>query len=119
MTVTATDPVDNTHTSQTFNVTVVRWHRPASAETIGNQNIDITFQPLAFPVSQTVTVSQPATIQLKAATQNPNNSAVVLNFVQGQQPQHGTLTNFNTTTGTVTYTPTAGYVAAPIHLRTQ
>ena len=30
--------------------------------------------------------------------------------MQGQQPQHGTLTNFNTTTGTVTYTPTAGYV---------
>lgn len=65
------------------------------------------------PVSTAVTANafggQPKTVTLTATNNNPNNPAVTTRFALTSQPQHGTVTNFNATTGTFTYTPTPGY----------
>lgn len=101
ITVNATDPIDGTTATQTFQVTV-------GADTT-NHPASFTFKPLAFPVSQPVAENTATSIQLFGTTQNPNNSAVTLQYALPTQPAHGTITNFNATTGTLTYTPNQGF----------
>jgi cyclophilin family peptidyl-prolyl cis-trans isomerase len=99
--VTATDTADHTTALQTFNVTVgpdTTTH-PAS----------FTFKPLAFPVTQSAQTGTATTVQLNGTTQNPNNSAVKVTYALASQPSHGTITNFNATTGALTYTPAASF----------
>ena len=60
-----------------------------------------TFSPLAYPVSQSVTTGTPATVQLNATNNNPNNTAVMTAYSIVNQPTHGTLSQLNASTGTV------------------
>ncbi len=53
----------------------------------------------------------PRTIQLSGISSTTGTSQG-LSFALLTQPAHGTLTNLNPTTGTVTYTPTAGFLGS-------
>jgi hypothetical protein len=71
-----------------------------------------TFTPLASPVVQTISSNTPGatSIQLKVTDNNTNaNPALTKTYALVSQPAHGTLSNFNATAGTVTYTPKPGY----------
>jgi cyclophilin family peptidyl-prolyl cis-trans isomerase len=105
VTVTATDPTDPTHpVSQSFKVTVI----PSSTFPSGYPNT-LTFKPLGSPVNQTIPVGTASTVQLAGNTINPNNPAVSIQYSIVTQPQHGTISNFNASTGALTYTPNAGF----------
>ncbi len=97
ITVTATDPSTNTSTSQSFVATV-------AANT--NSYTGLTLAPVAFGATQTYSVNTPQTIQLQGSNAN---SGATLTYAITTQPTHGTLSNLNASTGTVTYTPNAGY----------
>ena len=97
ITVTATDPATNTTTSQSFLVTV-------AANT--NSYTGLTLAPVAFGATQTYTVNTPQTIQLQGSSAN---SGQPLTYAITTQPTHGTISNFNATTGTLTYTPNPGF----------
>jgi cyclophilin family peptidyl-prolyl cis-trans isomerase len=106
ITVTATDSVDHTTTSQSFTVTVGAYAGPTSSALLGNVN----FKPLASPVSTPVTMSTAATVQLAGTSGDPDQSTPgTLNYVLVSQPTHGTISNFSDATGTFTYTPTPGF----------
>ena len=100
--VTAFDPSTNTSAEQTFQVQV--------GPDTTNHPASFTFKPLAFPVAQAVPGGTATAVQLKGTTQNPNNTAVKVGYALASQPTHGTITNFNATTGTLTYTPAAGFM---------
>ena len=97
ITVTATDPSTNTSTSQSFVATV-------AANT--SSYTGLTLAPVAFGATQTYSVNTPQTIQLQGSAAN---SGQTLTYAITTQPTHGTISNFNATTGTLTYTPNAGY----------
>jgi cyclophilin family peptidyl-prolyl cis-trans isomerase len=102
--VIATDPTTHTTAQQTFTVTVVTNNTPLPPT--------LTYKPLAFPVSQQLNEGTSATIQLNGQTNNPNNPAVKIQFTIATQPLHGTLSQFNPSTGTVVYTPNSGFAGA-------
>jgi cyclophilin family peptidyl-prolyl cis-trans isomerase len=104
ITVTAHDSVDHTTTSQTFQVTAV-----ADFTYPTNHSPAILYKPLASPVTQSVSTSTGSTVQLNGNSQNPNNSAIKLQYALASQPSHGTVSNFNASTGTLTYTPNSGF----------
>ncbi len=97
ITVTATDPATNTSQSQSFVATV-------AANT--NSYTGLTLQPVAFAATQTYSVNTPQAIQLQGSAAN---SGAALTYAITTQPTNGTLSNFNATTGTVTYTPNPGF----------
>jgi cyclophilin family peptidyl-prolyl cis-trans isomerase len=103
ITVTATDPTTNTQSTQTFTVTVGSYTGPSSPP--------INFRPFAIPVSQDVTFGTSGTVKLTGQSGNPTASTTeTLSYSLVSQPQHGTVSNFNSTNGTFTYTPNAGYL---------
>jgi cyclophilin family peptidyl-prolyl cis-trans isomerase len=109
VTVMAIDPTTNTSTMKTFKVTITALTTPPPAS--------FTFTPLASPVTQTISgnTPQPTPIQLKVTNNNTNASpALTTTYALVNQPLHGTLSNFNASTGTVTYTPNPGFFGTDV-----
>ena len=107
ITVTATDPSDGTKTSQSFNVVVGAYTGPTTSSAIGNVN----FKPYANPVSTSAFENAPTQVQLSGTNTYPDTTASVpLSYDLVSQPSHGTVSNFNGSTGTLTYTPDPGYL---------
>lgn len=68
---------------------------------------DVNLTPIATPATVTIPYGTPTTVQLRGLTANPNSSqTLVYEIVSG--PTKGTITNFNSTTGQLTYTPPVG-----------
>ncbi len=106
ITVTAHDPSDGTTTSQSFVVTVGSYEGPASESQIGNVN----FKPYANPVSATAYKDTAVNVQLSGQNTYPVASvAVPLSYTLVSMPAGGTISNFNASTGSFTYTPNAGF----------
>ena len=107
ITVTATDPTDGTTASQSFNVQVGPYGGPTNSSAIGNVN----FKPYANSVSTTAYENVPTQIQLSGQNTYPDNTAKPsLDYTLTSLPSHGSVTNFNASTGTFTYTPDSGYL---------
>ncbi len=102
ITVTATDPTNGTTATQTFTVTVGSYSGPTSPA--------INFRPFANPSTAATTESQPTTVTLNGASGYPSTTNTgTLSYALTSQPADGTVSNFNPSTGTFTYTPRAGF----------
>ena len=102
ITVTATDPTDGSHVSQSFTATAGAYAGPSSPA--------INFRPFANPVTATVASTTATTITLSGQSGYPAASTPsTLSYSLVSQPSHGTISNFNATTGTLTYTPSAAF----------
>ena len=100
--VTATDTATGTKTTQTFGVNVGPYGGPTDPP--------INFRPFANSTVQGVTKNTATQVQLDGTSGYPDTSTPsTLTYSLLSQPAHGTVTNFNTSTGTLTYTPNAGY----------
>ncbi|MGO9471390.1 MAG: peptidylprolyl isomerase [Isosphaeraceae bacterium] len=109
ITVKATDPVDGTTTSQSFDVLVGPYIGPTTSSTIGNVN----FKPYASPVAAAAYDNVANQIQLSGQSTYPDTTVPApLSYDLISQPSHGTISNFNAATGTLTYTPDPGYLGA-------
>ncbi len=109
ITVRATDPADGTTTSQSFNVLVGPYIGPTNSSTIGNVN----FKPYANPVAAAAYDNVATQVQLSGQSTYPDTTvSAPLTYDLISQPSHGTISNFNGLTGTVTYTPDPGYLGA-------
>lgn len=107
ITVTATDSTDHTQVSQSFVVTVGGYAGPATTTPVGNVN----FKPYANPT--TVNAYEDTAQQVQLAGQNtyPDTSVTApLTYAILSQPAHGTISNFNPSTGTFTYTSNPGFL---------
>jgi peptidyl-prolyl cis-trans isomerase B (cyclophilin B) len=106
ITVSAHDPSDGTTASQSFVVTVASYEGPASESQVGNVN----FKPYANPVSAAAYKDTPVNVQLSGQNTYPDTSvAVPLSYTPVSLPKGGTISNFNASTGSFTYTPSAGF----------
>jgi cyclophilin family peptidyl-prolyl cis-trans isomerase len=106
ITVTATDSITHTTTSQQFTVTVGDYNGTTSASMIQT----INFRPFALAGTSTTPVNTPVTATLPGKNTFPDTTVTVpLTYKQVSQPAHGTVTNFNASTGTFTYTPDPGF----------
>jgi cyclophilin family peptidyl-prolyl cis-trans isomerase len=102
ITVTATDTANGSKTSQSFLVTVGAYGGPADPT--------INFRPYANSSVASVTPDTPTTVQLEGASGYPDsNQPSTLTYSLLSQPAHGTITNFNPSTGSLTYTPDPGF----------
>jgi cyclophilin family peptidyl-prolyl cis-trans isomerase len=107
ITVTATDSTDHTQVSQSFVVTVGGYAGPATYSQVGNVN----FKPYANPTTASVVEGIAQQIQLAGQNTYPDPSQTVpLTYSLVTQPAHGTISNFNASTGTLTYTPNSGFL---------
>jgi cyclophilin family peptidyl-prolyl cis-trans isomerase len=107
ITVTATDPTDGTTATESFNVVVGDYVGPTTSTAIGNMN----FAPYANPVSESTYQNVPVDGQLSAQNTYPATTVKVpVTYSLATDPGHGTITNFNASTGAFTYTPDPGYV---------
>jgi cyclophilin family peptidyl-prolyl cis-trans isomerase len=109
ITVTATDSVDGSTNSQKFQVTVVPYAGPSGTSAAALIQT-INFKPFANPTTASVTQNQAQTIQLNGENKFPGPATVPLTYTILSQPTRGKISNFNASTGTFTYTPTAGFV---------
>ena len=113
--VTATDTLNGTKTTQTFGVNVGPYGGPVSAPTNTITNPpslpeNVGFKPFANSTVQGVTKNTATQVQLDGVSGYPNTSTPsTLSFAILSQPAHGTITNFNSSTGTLTYTPNPGF----------
>ena len=106
ITVTATDSVDHTTTTETFLVTVGAYAGATSSNLIQT----INFKPLANPTTATTSVNNATTVTLAGQGTFPvSGSSQDLSYSLVSQPTDGTITNFNPSTGTLTYTPKPGF----------
>ena len=102
ITVTATDSVDGTTTSQSFLVTVGAYGGPTDPA--------INFRPFATGTTATTSVNNATTVTLQGKSGYPDTSATsTLTYALASQPADGNVTNFNASTGTFTYTPKPGF----------
>jgi cyclophilin family peptidyl-prolyl cis-trans isomerase len=111
ITVTSHDPTTNTSVSQTFTVTVTANSTPPPSTFV--------FTPLASPVSKTIASNTPSAtatpVQLEVTNNNTKaTTPFTTSYKLVSQPAHGTLSNFNATTGTVDYTPDPGYFGTDV-----
>ena len=105
ITVYAIDP-SGTHVAQTFDVTVGAYAGPTSSSTIGNVN----FKPYANPTTASGPIDTAVQVQLVGQNAFPDPTATVpLTYGLASNPKHGTISNFNSSTGTFTYTPNSGF----------
>ena len=86
-----------------------------SATTSGRRPLpqigNINFKPYANPVSESTYQNMPVSGQLSGQNTYPDTSVKVpLTYSLASDPSHGTVSNFNASTGTFTYTPDPGYV---------
>jgi cyclophilin family peptidyl-prolyl cis-trans isomerase len=106
VTVTASDPTDESHVIQSFKVTVSDYNGPTS-----NWIVPINFIPLANPGSATTQENVAATVQLLGQSGFPDRTTPgTLTYQLLSQPAHGTISQFNPATGTLVYTPAPGYL---------
>ncbi len=107
ITVTATDPTDGTTATESFNVAVGDYVGPTTSSEIGN----INFAPYANPISESTYQNIAVNGQLSAQNTYPDSTVKVpLTYSLASDPSHGTITDFDATTGSFTYTPDPGYV---------
>ncbi|HKI20425.1 MAG TPA: peptidylprolyl isomerase [Isosphaeraceae bacterium] len=107
ITVRATDPADGTTTSQSFNVLVGPYIGPATSSTVGSVN----FKPYANPVAAAAFDNVATQVQLSGLSTYPDTSvSAPVTYDLISQPSHGTVSNFDGVTGTLTYTPDPGYL---------
>jgi cyclophilin family peptidyl-prolyl cis-trans isomerase len=100
--VIATDPADGTSVSREFTVTVGAYGGPPDPT--------INFQPTAQPVTGTITNGAAMPISLSGQSGYPDpRSPGTLSYALATQPSHGTISDFNSVTGTFVYTPQPGY----------
>ena len=98
ITVTATDPTDGSTVTQTFTVTVGAYAGPTDPA--------INFVPFANPTTASVAQGQSTTVTLNGASGYPDTTKPsTLSYSLVSQPADGTVSNFNPSTGTFTYTP--------------
>ena len=98
ITVTATDPTDGSTVTQSFTVTVGAYAGPTDPA--------INFAPFANPTTASVAQGQSTTVTLNGASGYPDSTKPsTLSYSLLSQPADGTVTNFNPSTGTLTYTP--------------
>jgi cyclophilin family peptidyl-prolyl cis-trans isomerase len=71
----------------------------------------VNLQPIAVNGTTTVEANQESTVQLPGLTANPTSSQT-LTFALLSGPQHGTITDFDPTTGTFKYTPTDDFLGS-------
>jgi cyclophilin family peptidyl-prolyl cis-trans isomerase len=106
ITVTATD-ADGTTASQSFTVTVGAYGGPATA----TNPPSINFRPFASPVTATAQGGVATQVQLAGTSGYPVSSLPsTLSYSLVSQPAHGTISNFNASTGTFDYTPAKNYI---------
>ncbi len=106
ITVTATDPTDGSTTSQSFLVTVGAYSGPTTSSLIST----INFSPLANPTTASTVANTATTVTLAGQGTYPvSGSNQALSYALVSQPSDGTVSNFNASTGTFTYTPKAGF----------
>ncbi len=102
---------DQTNRSGGANLDVAsNYDTQAMSVTVTNGTV-VNLQPIATAASVTVPTSTPTTIQLAGNTANPGSSQT-LTFSIVTPPTHGTISNFNASTGTLTYTPNANFLGA-------
>ena len=102
ITVTATDSLNGTKTSQTFDVNVGPYG--------GATDPSINFRPFANSTVAPVVPDTPTQVQLDGASGYPDSGKPsTLTYTILAPPKHGTITNFNPSTGSLTYTPNPGY----------
>ena len=107
ITVTAIDSNGGPNASQSFVVTVGAYSGPADPT--------INFKPFASPINTTVAENSSLAGQLVGTNAYPDTGPpVALTYALASAPSHGTVTNFNQTTGKFTYTPAAGFVGTAI-----
>jgi cyclophilin family peptidyl-prolyl cis-trans isomerase len=99
--VTATDSTGGT-TTRTFTVTVGPYAGPTDPA--------IDFQPFADSASASLAEGSSTTITLQGQAGYPDTSQPgTLTYSLVSQPSHGTISDFNASTGTFVYTPQPGY----------
>jgi cyclophilin family peptidyl-prolyl cis-trans isomerase len=92
---------------QSFNVTVGAYGGPTTSSFIGNVN----FKPYAKPTASSGSGNTAQQIQLAGQNTYPVTSVTVpLTYSLVSSPEDGTISDFNSSTGTFTYTPNAGFV---------
>ncbi len=106
ITVTAHDASGGTTASRSFLVTVEGYDGPTSEPQVGNVN----FKPYASPISAAAYMNTPVNVQLVGQNTYPDTSAAVsLTYQPVTMPKGGTISNFNVSTGSFTYTPNPGF----------
>ena len=105
ITVTATDPANGSKTTQSFVVSVSAYGGPTSGTTL-----TLNLRPYANDSAPTVAENTATQVQLNGVNGNPAGTTSTLSYSLLTQPTHGTVTNFNPSTGTLTYTPDQGFV---------
>lgn len=78
---------------------------------VTNSTTPVAHAPIAQPVTVAVSSGAPQTVQLAGISATTGTSQG-LTYAIVAQPAHGTLTNLNATTGTVTYTPAANFLGS-------
>ncbi len=108
ITVTATDPKDGSHVTRTFKVTVIPYSGPTTP-TPPETTLPINFIPAAIPQSKSTAVNTPLSVTLTGQGSPDTSNPGTLSYNVVSQPSHGTITQINHKTGTLVYTPTAGF----------
>ena len=108
ITVTATDPTDHTTATQSFTVTVGAYNGPT--------NSVINLVPVDQP-RRTDPAQQTSTVTLRHSAIRHDQCHLLLPALVSQ-PAHGTISQFDPTTGTLVYTPNSNYVG-PDHFSTR
>ena len=102
ITVTATDPQDGSQVTRTFAVTVSAYNGPTQPL--------INFKPFAADATATTDQDVATTITVTGQSGFPDtNYPGVLSYAIVTQPAHGTISQFDASTGRLVYTPAAGY----------
>ena len=102
-TITVTAHQGTSTTSQSFTVTVGAYGGPASPT--------INFRPFANATTADIPQSTAGQVQLNGQSGYPNTATPsTLTYALLSQPTHGTVSNFNASTGTFTYTPDTGFL---------
>jgi cyclophilin family peptidyl-prolyl cis-trans isomerase len=114
ITVTAHE-ANGTEATQSFVVTVGPYGGSTSEVQTETQGAigNVNFKPYATPVNTSVSENSAVAVQLLGQNTYPDTSvSVPLTYSLVSQPSHGTVSDFNASTGTFTYTPAPGYVGA-------
>ncbi len=109
ITVTATDSVDHTTTAADFTVTVGAYAGPTTSNLIEAVN----FKPFATPASAPAQVNTRTSSSVSSQNTFPVTTATVpITYTLVSQPEHGTISDFDPTTGDFNYTPDKGFAGA-------
>jgi len=109
ITVTATDTKDHTTKSEDFTVTVGPYNGPTTSNLIQTVN----FKPFAVAASTPVAVGTNASGNVQSQNTFPVSGVTVpIVYTLLSQPQHGTITDFEPSTGAFNYIPDQGFAGS-------